>query len=700
MSRALGSASPKLRSAAPAVAFASVYFLTAALTDSLVGDAGSAVLWPASGLYLGVMLIAPHRMWRALVVAAGVGSLAAYLYGGSSLQVSVAFAVPSAAEGFLAALLVERIAQRRFRLEGLHDLFALVVGAALVANALIACSAGAVAAQTFDASFAESWLRWWSADALGMLAVAPILTAPLRPGLRRPARWWSGPRVAALAGLAAALVALQLVAHSSVDVYAAQAFLAVLLLASLGFTASARERERMRQELGRTREGSAEQLDRARRRIDELTAELAASRAEAIQGGRGQERLAEQLRESDRARERAERGRERAEQERERAERELERTQRELERTQRELADARGAVAAMRKELDTLGRDIGLTVADRDRVRSELHDSARARERLEAELAAAAADLADARAAAQALEDALESVGVESRALAAELESARADNAALTDELRGEQEQSGAAHNELHQVRGDHARVAEELDRARVEQVRMAEELEGARVEHVRMAEELEGARVEQVRMAEELEGARAENARVAEELEDAASQTRRAQEDLAVVAGRVEGLEGELELAQGAYQDAELALDHARARFSERREQLERSLAEGTEKLARLEAQLADRASELTSRYDERGTCLSVSAAFAGLLGYDPHELVGRPGTELLHPADRPRLARARATRGQTSFEARLLRKTGEFVWVEVSLDPIWSGGGERLVELQTTVRRLSLAA
>ena len=63
MKRVLGSASPKLRSAAPAVAFAILYFVTATLTDRLIGDAGIAVLWPVSGVYLGVMLLAPHRTW-------------------------------------------------------------------------------------------------------------------------------------------------------------------------------------------------------------------------------------------------------------------------------------------------------------------------------------------------------------------------------------------------------------------------------------------------------------------------------------------------------------------------------------------------------------------------------------------------------------------------------------------------------------
>ena len=595
MTRALGPASPKLRSVATAGAFASLYFLTAALTDSLTGDVGIAVLWPASGAYLGVMLVAPHRMWPELVCAAGVGSLVAYLYAGSSLEVSVAFAVPSSAEGFLGAVLVERIAGKRFTLGGMHDLFALVVGGAVVANALIALSAGAVAAQTFDASFIESWLRWWGADALGVIAVAPILTAPLRPG---PKRWWSRPRLAALAGLGAALVAMQLVAHGSAlipggdvgaQVYTVQAFLALLLLSSLALAALASERERMGEELRRAREGSADELDRARRRVVELTAELAARRAEVIQTGRGRERVTQ--------------------------------------------------------ELDALGRDLGLTVADRDRVQTELNDRTRALERLQGELGDAVDNLARARAASLALKDDLESARTENRALEHDLQSARAEGRALEDELAGARAGSRA--------------------------------------------------------LEEELERARTEHARTAEELAEATSGRRRADEELALVAGRVEGeLRGELERTQRAHEDAELALDHARARFSERRERLERSLEEATEKLACLEVELAERATELCARYDERGTCLSASPAFASLLGYEPEELIGRPGAELLHPDDRARLARARTTRSHSTFEARLRRKAGQFVWVEVSLDPVWSSGGERLVELRTTVRDISLAA
>ena len=694
MSRALGSASPKVRSAAMAVAFASLYFLTAVLTDSLIGDAGAAVLWPASGLYLGVMLVAPHRMWRVLVCAAAAGSLAFYLYSGSSLQVGVAFAVPSSAEGFLGALLVERIVRGRFRLAAPQDLLALVVGAVVIANGLMAVSAGAVAAQTFDASFAESWLHWWSAEALGMLAVAPIVTAPVRRGLPRPSRWWTGPRVAALGGLGAALVAMQIVSSDGADqVYAVQGFLAVLLLGTLGLAVFAAERERMREELGGARERSARQLDEARRRSVQLNAELAARRAEVIQTGRGQERLSESLRDAERARERVER-------ERERVEREHAQAERERERAERELAETREGLDAARSELEEIRRDLGLTVADRDRAQTELQESGRAVERLEAELETAAGDLTRTRNSAEALAREVDRSRAETRALDEELETVRAESRALEHDARAAREQNQALNTELDSAREETGALHAELQNARERSHALAEELESARAGSGALGSEVQSARRQIGALEEELERALAEHARIGEDLSEAVSGRRRLEEQLAAAAEREGALRDQLERTQLAHQDAELALDRSRARFSDRREQLERSLGEALEKLARLEGHAADRAEELSSRYDERGTCLSASPAFGELLGYDPQELVGRPGAELLHPEDRPRLARARASRSRTAFQARLRRKAGDYVWVEVSLDPVWSSAGDRLVELRTTVRRFPLAA
>ena len=680
MKRALGSASPKLRSAAPAGAFAILYFLTASLTDSLIGDAGIAVLWPASGVYLGVMLLAPHRMWPMLACAAGVGSLAAYLYGGSSFEVSLAFAVPSSAEGLLGALLVERIARKRFTLGGMHELLALVLGGAVVANGLVALSAGAVAAQTFDASFAESWLRWWSADALGILAVTPIITAPLREGRRGHARLWSPARVAALGGLALGIIAMQLVSHGSDlvsgagdvgdQVYMVQGFLAVLQVVSLALAVSVTERERLQDELGTELDGSVERLDDARRRVAQLNAELAGRRAELVQTERRSERTASELRESEAARRRAE----------------------------RELGHTKSALTVSQQELDELRRDLGLTTADRDRVQGELDASAEAAKRAGVDLSRAAEELSRARADSRAHKEQLERARAETGALEAELERARAETGALeaeleraraeTDALQGELERASAESGAL---QAERERANEFKARARAEQDALQRELGNARASGRALHERLERAEASATEQAQELEAARAATQALRQSLERAQVEK---EDELAAVAGRVEGLERELERTRRAHRDAELALEHARARFNERRERLERSLGEAGREVAR--PPVAERAPELSSRYDERGVCQSVSPGFAALLGYEAQELIGRPGAELLHPEDLPRLARARALRAPSRFEARLRRKSGGFVLVEVSLEPVWSSAYGKLVSLTTTVREI----
>jgi PAS domain S-box-containing protein len=629
MMRAVGSASPMMRLVAATAAFASVYFLVAVLTRLVIGDSGLAVLWPASGVYLGVMLVAPRHTWSALACGAWIGSLAAYLHAGSSLEVSVAFAVPSSAEGLLGALLVERIAGGRFKLRGLHDLFALVLGGAVVANALVGLSAGAVAAQTFGVSFGESWLRWWSADALGVIAVAPIITAPLRP---------RGLRAAAVGGLGVALVVTHL---ADADLHVVQAFLAVLLLSWLALAVALSERERAVTERERLHEGATEKLDEAGQRVAQLTAELAARRAELHDAERRRERLAEEIR-----KEQAASGR-----------------------TEQELGDVRRALAQ--------------AVAERDRVERELDDSALAVDRLQAEQARTGEQLAGALSDRQGVEQELERLG------------ARFEN--LRGELEMTQRAHGQAKEELESTRAEQARTSEQLAGAMSDRQGLEQELErlGARFENLRG--ELERTQRAHGQANEALEQGRAQFAEqrrtLERELESSRAEQTRTGEQLA-------NLRGELERTQRAHGQANEALEQGHAQFAEQRQRLEQSLEEATRRLARAEAErwlLADRATELSSRYDDRGICLDASSAFCRLLGYDREELVGRPGADLLHVEDRPRLVRTRANRSGGSFEARLRRKAGDFVWVEVSLHPVWDRAAQRLVEIRTTVRDVS---
>jgi PAS domain S-box-containing protein len=692
-----------LRLAANASAFAILYFLVAELTNQLVGDAGVAVLWPATGLYLGVLLLAPRESWLALSCGAAAGSLAAYLHGGTSLELSLAFALPNGATGLFGAVLVERLAGKRFRLRGVRDLVVLVAGGAVVANGLVALSAAAVAAKSFDVSFAESWLRWWSADALGIIAVAPIITAQ---GYRRPhagdlravalvasavalavfvtlssepartavlaggaiafpallwAGWRWGPRAAALGGLTVALAAT----HTAVDVYPVQGFLAVLLLGSLGFAAAIADRDRdlgrLTEELEERRlaadrtshelEGSTEQLDQASRRVAELTAELSSRSAELYEERRRADGLARDMRLEQAAQTR----------------------------TERELEALEGELGSARREMERMEREVALAVERRDGARRELEETTGQLGQLRVRLDETEGELSRARSESEALEERLRS---ESRALAETLRSERQALKERLDEVRAEQSRTGEQLAAAEAGRRDVEREAEqlssrlgaleaELARARREKLESAQALDEAHKRHAErrdlLQRALDEARADARAAREEAEAARGEATRA----EAARREAEAAREEAArVAATRAEAARAESARAEAAHGEA------ARAEAARRR--------------------LGGDEVELSARYDERGICLSVEPALARLLGYEPGELLGRQGADLLHSEDRPRLARARATGSESTFEGRLRRKTGEWIWVEVTIQPVRSWNGSRVVELKTTIREL----
>ena len=621
MTRALGSAPSMLRSAALAAAFAGLYFLTTQLTGWIVGD--PAVLWPASGVYLGVMLVAPRHSWPVLACGAAIGSLVTYLHSGSSLELSIAFAIPSSAEGLLAAVLVERIAGTRFTLAGMRELFAFVVGGAVVANGLVALSVGAVAVRSFDASFTESWMRWWSADALGMIAVVPILTARTR-----------GLRIAASAGLGVALVAT----HVTAEVYAIQAFLAVLLLGSLAYAAAARDRERVQEDLGRSKEelgGSAERLERAGRRIAQLQAELVARKGAVDKMARQKEHLAAEVRDARAARER----------------------------TERELAEARNELSRVSDESGTLEKELSRASTQNGALEEALSRLSEENGALEDELSRAGTQNA-------ALEDAMSRVSARYSTLKEELSRANTANGALEEELSRVNAGNGAVEEELSRVSAANGALEEELSRAAAERRALQHEIESLREEE----------------------------ARISNQLAEAVSGRSRAEEELA--ANRRDADRSELERSERTQAQIEQALQQARTLLLEERARHEQELDEITADAARTEAErrlLAEHATELIARYDERGTCLYASPAARRLLGFEPDELVSRPGAELLHPDDRHMLARARAARAESTFQARLRRKTGEYIWVEVRLRPVLARDGDRVVAVTTTIREIS---
>ena len=71
----------------------------------------------------------------------------------------------------------------------------------------------------------------------------------------------------------------------------------------------------------------------------------------------------------------------------------------------------------------------------------------------------------------------------------------------------------------------------------------------------------------------------------------------------------------------------------------------------------------------------DAQGACIAANPAFQAVLGYSPSEVEELPLVELVHEADRGRVARALTGTGMEELEARMIRKDGRIVPVQLSI-------------------------
>ncbi len=163
------------------------YFAAARAGTLLVADPdGIAAVWLASGVLLASLLLSDSRNWRAIGVFTLAAAGASVLVDGDPTPATAVAAAAGWAEGLLAAAILTRLAGGRPSLTRLRDVGALVAAAMLACAVGALAGAGALSSEAGNA-FGSTWVVWWSADAVGMLAVAPLAIA-LREASGRPSR--------------------------------------------------------------------------------------------------------------------------------------------------------------------------------------------------------------------------------------------------------------------------------------------------------------------------------------------------------------------------------------------------------------------------------------------------------------------------------------------------------------------------------
>ena len=161
-----------------ALAMGCAYFLAARLALALLSETeGLAMFWPAAGVAAGALIALGGGARVPIAIGVIGGTVAANLLAERSVWTATAFGLCNAGEAVLTAWLVDRWFGRPFRLDDLHRVFGFLAAAGLGAAATAVPAALAVNLLHTGAPALSIWRVWATADALGIITIAPLLIA-------------------------------------------------------------------------------------------------------------------------------------------------------------------------------------------------------------------------------------------------------------------------------------------------------------------------------------------------------------------------------------------------------------------------------------------------------------------------------------------------------------------------------------------
>jgi signal transduction histidine kinase len=153
------------------------YFLAARLSlGLLLKPDGVAVFWPAAGISSGILIALGPQVRLPVTVAVIASTVTANLMGDRDLWAGVSFGVCNAAEALITAGIIQRYFKAEFNLARLQQVLGLV--AAAIVSTTLSGIGGAVAFKLFHSPTVQmftSWWHWFASDALGIIAIAPLV---------------------------------------------------------------------------------------------------------------------------------------------------------------------------------------------------------------------------------------------------------------------------------------------------------------------------------------------------------------------------------------------------------------------------------------------------------------------------------------------------------------------------------------------
>jgi len=171
-----------------AVAVGVAYFLAARLSLALVtAPDGVAAFWPAAGISSGIMIALGSTARVPVAIGVMAATVVANLTGDRNSQAAILFALCNAGEALLMAWLVERFLGPVFGLDSFRRVlgFFLATGLATAISG-IGGTAGFALFHPSQTTILTTWLNWVASDAIGIVAVAPLIIGLIHSMRDRP----------------------------------------------------------------------------------------------------------------------------------------------------------------------------------------------------------------------------------------------------------------------------------------------------------------------------------------------------------------------------------------------------------------------------------------------------------------------------------------------------------------------------------
>lgn len=215
-----------------ALLFGACYLLASELGFGLSFEQGNvATFWPASGLFVAVLLSQSYRRWPLLIAVAAIADLLFNFYlHKKTFPVSFGLTSANAVEALLGAALLRWRFGENFSLQRLPDVCWLLI-TACIAPMLSAVIAAVTSRSSFPFTpFDELYYAWWIANCVGILIAAPLTWSFLSP---ESGSWhWPSLRLTLelLASLTASAIGASIVFFNAAEILSFPFLLLPLLL--------------------------------------------------------------------------------------------------------------------------------------------------------------------------------------------------------------------------------------------------------------------------------------------------------------------------------------------------------------------------------------------------------------------------------------------------------------------------------------